>query len=554
MTRAKEIRLESLDHGPGLLPFNLGPTKLITHYHTFLQRIRLDDIEDKISLLRNQLLTYESKLPNNTYSLYELQISYLNSKLESAMYQLKSLEPSRPKRGLIDGLGSVIKSISGNLDHEDAIRYNEALSTLQTNQNSIVSELNNHISINKEWTTKVSSIISQLVENQNLINRTLVTIMDETAHTDYNLIKFAKFAQLLIIISENVVDLLNELISVENSLAFIHASTTHRSMISIDNLNNMINRLREIYGKKYILDLESREYYDIIRPGSYFVDKQLVIIYRFPIVSVDPYDLYKLSIVPNKFRQSYIPSYPFIATNENSFVYMETECPKLKTGYLCDETFYHHIRTQDDCTHQLILKQSLEKTCNLTTIELTKEAMEKIDDQHYTISLPHPTRTRLTCEREDYVELQGSYLVTIPLNCILRTPEFTIINNEDEVKGQPLKIMMIPDIEIPAEKFPQIQLDAINLQTLHSIQRKITLQKPVNVNNSSTDALYHTTAPFYGMLIVTTIILLIVVIRRYKRNHKTSQINDAIESIDEPTYTQLDRAKQHPPATFSLNV
>lgn len=54
MTHAKEIKLESLDHGPGLLPFNLGPTNLITHYHTFLQRIRLDEIENKITLLRGQ--------------------------------------------------------------------------------------------------------------------------------------------------------------------------------------------------------------------------------------------------------------------------------------------------------------------------------------------------------------------------------------------------------------------------------------------------------------------------------------------------------------------
>jgi hypothetical protein len=549
-----EIRLESLDYGPGLLPFNLGPTKLITHYHSFLQCFRLDDIDDKISLLRDQILTYESKLPNNTYSLYELQIRYLNSKLESAMHQLKSLEPNRSKRGLIDGLGSVIKGITGNLDHKDAIRYNKALSTLYTNQSNLASELNNHISIDKEWTTKASLIITQLVENQSLINQTLVTIIDETSHTDYNLIKFAKFAQLLLIISENVVDLLDELVKIENSLAFIHASTTHRSMISISILNKMLSRLREIYGKKYILDLEAREYYDVIKPGSYFIDKQLIIVYRFPIISLDLYDLYMLSITPNKFHQAYIPSYPFIATNHNSFVYMETECPKFKTGYLCDETFYHHVRTQADCTHQLILNQSLETTCNLTTIKLTKEAMEKIDDQHYTISLPHLTRTRLTCEREDYVELQGSYLVTLPLNCILRTPEFTIINKEDEVKGQPLKIMMIPEIENPAEKFPEIQLNSIDLRKLHGIQKKISLEKPLNMNSFSSDILYHTTGPFYGLLIITVIAIAIFFIHRYKKNHRTSEINDETETTDEPTYTQPERVKQHPSATFSLNV
>lgn len=125
MTLTKEIRLESLEDGPGLLPFNLGHTRLTSHFHTFLQRIRLDDIEDKINVLHSQILTFETQLPNDTYILYELQIHYLNNKLKSALTQLKGLEPRRVKRGLIDGVGSVIKSLTGNLDYTDAIHYNK---------------------------------------------------------------------------------------------------------------------------------------------------------------------------------------------------------------------------------------------------------------------------------------------------------------------------------------------------------------------------------------------------------------------------------------------
>lgn len=168
------------------------------------------------------------------------------------MHQLKSLEPNRYKRGLIDGLGSVVKSITGNLDYTDAVHYNNILNNLQNNQDKFLSEYNSHISINKEWTTKASSIITQLVENQNHINATLQTIIKKVSENDYHLIKFARFAQLLAIISENVEDLLDELVKVENSLAFIHASTMHHSMLDIDSLNNMLIKLRDIYGKKYM--------------------------------------------------------------------------------------------------------------------------------------------------------------------------------------------------------------------------------------------------------------------------------------------------------------
>lgn len=51
----EEIQLESLDHGPGILPFKLGPTRIISYYHTFLQDIDLNLIDWHISNLHTQL-------------------------------------------------------------------------------------------------------------------------------------------------------------------------------------------------------------------------------------------------------------------------------------------------------------------------------------------------------------------------------------------------------------------------------------------------------------------------------------------------------------------
>lgn len=81
MTRAHEIKLESLAEGPGLLPYKLGTARLTEQYHTFIQYIQLDDLETNINLVQNQLQTYRSRLPNDTYLLYELQIEYLSNKI-----------------------------------------------------------------------------------------------------------------------------------------------------------------------------------------------------------------------------------------------------------------------------------------------------------------------------------------------------------------------------------------------------------------------------------------------------------------------------------------
>lgn len=125
-------------------------------------------------------------------------------------------------------------------------------------------------------------------------------------------------------------------------------------------------------------------------------------------------------------------------------MYIEAECPKYSNTYLCEKNVAQHIRTEPDCTQELIINQALDGSCHFTKISLAKEAVGKLDDQHYVLSLPRPTKVQLACGRKDFNTLQRSYLFTIPENCYIRAAELTIINDSNEIKGQPLKISKIP--------------------------------------------------------------------------------------------------------------
>lgn len=138
--------------------------RLTTHHHTFIQYINLNDIKDKVTLVQTQLRSYQDRLINDTFSLYEFQINYLYNRLDKVLNQLQTLEPNRVKRGLVDGLGSVIKGITGNLDQSDALKYNEAIRSLQNNQDSMVSDFNSHISLSKEWMAEHGKALTQLID------------------------------------------------------------------------------------------------------------------------------------------------------------------------------------------------------------------------------------------------------------------------------------------------------------------------------------------------------------------------------------------------------
>ncbi|XP_063823802.1 uncharacterized protein LOC135073563 [Ostrinia nubilalis] len=551
ITRSQEIKLESLADGPGLLPHKLGPMRLTTHHHTFIQYVQLDLIQEKVDSIQTQLTSYKSRLINDTHLLYETQIDYLTEKLGKVSVQLKSLEPNRVKRGIVDGLGSVIKSITGNLDHSDAIKYNKAINLLKSNQDKIVSELNNHISINKEWISEHDKILTQIVDNQNKINTTIELILKSNVYNENSLVKYARLAQLLIIISENVEDLAQELIRLENSLAFIRASSTHHSMIDVDTLRSMIIKLKNIYGNEQVLNLEIRQYYDVIKPGSYYTDNQIVFIYKFPIVSREIYSFYHLSIVPNRNNQALIPSYPFLATNEISFMYIETECPKLSNWYLCGDATHHQLRSKPDCINELIVNQILKENCEFSTVTLKKEAMEKLDDQHYVLSFPQPSKVQLLCGRRDYTTLQGSYLITIPVGCHLKTTEFTITNDNDEIRGQPLKLTEIPsDTEKQIRIASHINLNSIDLQGLHRLQDKITMEAPINITDIPLDV-YHTTIPFYVILLASSILAIFIAYRRFNKKRKDSQTK---KKEEHPAPSGDQQHHDAIPATFSLNV
>lgn len=175
--QGQDVTIDSLESGPGILPFKLGNTKIISHYHSFLNSIDLDEIRNQTVLTKIQISDVKLYLNNKSSSLYEPHLHYLENKLDRAISFLNTFGHNRVKRGLINGLGSVIKSISGNLDYTDAIRYNNAITTLQNNEYKLESKINEHISLAKEWSIHSSKILGNIVQNQNNLTEILNTII-----------------------------------------------------------------------------------------------------------------------------------------------------------------------------------------------------------------------------------------------------------------------------------------------------------------------------------------------------------------------------------------
>jgi hypothetical protein len=103
-----------------------------------LQYVKLQELQDIVDSISSQLITSTPELNNRTRFLFQPHINYLKSKLSTVSIQLESFEVNRIKRGLIDGLGSVVKSITGNLDYTDALHFDRAVKEIRNNEEFIL--------------------------------------------------------------------------------------------------------------------------------------------------------------------------------------------------------------------------------------------------------------------------------------------------------------------------------------------------------------------------------------------------------------------------------
>lgn len=550
------IRLDDLSNGPGLLPFRLGKTKIISHDHTFLQEIDLYTIQQLIDSQKLQLTDALNKIPNHKFNLFKHQAIHLSYKLNKISTQLKSFEPRRVKRGLINPLGTIIKSITGNLDNDDALRFENALKILQKNDQESSINYNKHISLYKEMTFQQTQVLSNLSSNQQKLVKAFSFLSNKTSTNSEEITIYSQLFQLFSILSENAQDLSYEISRLENILAFSRTHSMHHSILSINDLITMISKLKAMYSPDEILNLDLRYYYDIISLGSYYIDQRIVIVLKFPIMSPHTYNLYRICPVPNKNSKIILPPFPYIATNSKEFVYMEAECPKIDTWYICAQRASRQTRNQRDCIHHLIHKQEADASCNSIPVSLSKEALLELDSQHYIISFPKQTIVQMNCGQEEQHALQGSFLATVPRNCNIKTPEFTIVNIDDKLRGHAVEIITIPQesSSSSANQSPYYNLTTIDLNKLHNIQHQVMMEVPIKTDTIDFSSIYHTTIPIYIIVILGAAALSVICYLHKGRSGKLNLSHEMPEqTLSSPNSSRMS-LQERKAATFALDI
>lgn len=474
-----------INKNPGILPVKQGQAFLESNEWSIIKTIKLEGIASdlyfnvqKYSEFCAKIMLYNNSHINDSIQL-KVQVEYIR---DEAIEKLQQLIPSkRFKRGLINPIGSLIKVITGNLDHEDAIHYDELITGLKTREQAISSK----VTIISEMLDHVINSTKIMDENTRILNKRFTRIEE--------LLKDASRRESKDFLMSHVISLLNlfinnfrtismKLSDIETSLALSKLSVLHKAVL---NSNELLKILQEISNFGHLMYTANEQNLinleETLTVKTYVKDNEIRFIINVPLVHNVTYNYYKLYPLPVSSNPSsdifvIIPEFPYMLVEGTKYRPIARKCRDITAkDFLCSENDLA-IYTEETCIEQLMqYKQNL-SMCSPRRIYSEDVKIQKIALNSWILFSKFEKILFQKCDDDVIQEqLQGTYLLTIQKPC-------NIFLDGKLIAGQRFHSL------VPAYYKP---VPIINLPQLRENEEKSIAAEPVNLKGVNLDDLQH---------------------------------------------------------------
>lgn len=449
-------------------------------YHTMTHYYDLRQITTKTEDLKRTYLEIIKDLDfRNDFTKVQGLVSTLNSTLRLVENKLNDLHvplsSSRPKRGLINGLGSIIKFVTGNLDFQDQEKYDSIVNHLQKNQQDLQTQIKSQYSINEAVQNNFNKIMALITSNNNEL-KTQFTALKGSGHfsrtrlTDgFTLLEYHQIVLNM---------LLNVIQDIENSLIACKTGILHPSVLDPHTLFLELTKLSKFYGNKF-LNFDNHNLFEIqsyIKVRCYVGIEEIVYFLDVPIVDPEDYMMYHLEPLPTFVGSEFVtilPTAKYFLKSPNKIFPIDQNCPQ---GHLrlCPNYLVSPIDTL--CESKFLLTGSTSECKFIKLITDSNHLKLMLEINKYLLFFPHgDTITIIQQGSTETRTLFGIYLVSPGKDHILYHNQ-TLFAPHNELAGTPI---IITDVALHLSKLQQpekelnlkdLELQEINLQNLHPIE------------------------------------------------------------------------------------
>lgn len=468
-----DVAIQPIDNTNGILllkqghiikqidSFNLACTYNITHLH---------EVSTKLMSLYASTKAAENKTPLvDLHKTYRDQIEHNLNLIDK---KLSFMAPrNRVKRGLINGLGSLVKVITGNLDNEDAIRIENEINNIRSSVNKISNSQKRTVSLAQDTINEFSIQVNKINENENRIASMLKNIT-VNANTVINQLHFL---EIYVQISFSLQLILDKLMLLEDAMSFSQLGIMHPSIINPRNLILEINNLQKISSFKPVVEISMENIHKIEKSmvvKAYSTRHSLTFILEIPSTDDNIYDYIHIYSIPNKQNLTIIPKSKFLALGRDEYAYLEEDCKKISDDtMLCKSLDTRIIEKSEDCIISLIRQQA--GNCTHARLNLKRGKLQKISETTWLTILTAPEISRIQCgPKTKYLKTSNVFLVTVTEDCQINLLNRTLRTHRNIININ--EVIPLPNQNIIHEEEVkyELHLDDLSLDSIHELMNK----------------------------------------------------------------------------------
>ncbi|XP_043213570.1 uncharacterized protein LOC122377530 [Amphibalanus amphitrite] len=301
----------------------------------------------------DQLQTEENHLVDTFRDL--LSIPEARSSARSANIVRRTGRSKRVKRGLIDGIGSVMSSLFGTATESEIKHLDRNVQLINTKEVAMAHAFNGTLNV-------INSTRVATTQNRKAL-RTLQTAMSSMSTSHLKLIRAADNAEALITVSLRVADLaenvrqvtrsLNHLytslVSLSSKLALAQVGILHADLIQSRDLNRVLRKVSKSLPAHFALPFPpsaTRDYVRIVKTKLIPVDDAFHVLFYIPLLhTLHAFDVYRffpyqVPLHSHNISLLYVPNEPrYLVVSENRQQYIQPVDSEIEACLLIKQPF-----------------------------------------------------------------------------------------------------------------------------------------------------------------------------------------------------------------------
>lgn len=362
---------------------------------------------------------------------YITLLNQISSSLKEKFEEI-SFNTRRFKRGLLDGVGSIFKSITGNLDADDGQFFTDSINKLNNDQHQMENLLKNQISVTTQVIKTFNDTIQKLHINEETLNEDMKKIQISLTKINDRVVLVQaelRFVEICEKLTGSYLYLQSNLDDILNSITFARLKIIHSSIITPENLITALQKISQNLVKNNLpLPVKYSKiplYLEIIELEAFQSKSDLVFVLRIPLVEQQLYTLYHLYPIPildNRTGLHHVLSFSqkYIARNDDSLMYIPVKdlstCKQLgNRKKLCSDLYAYPIDSGAACEAQLLKNfRKIPENCESSLVYGQGYNVQKLQDNVWLIIVSEPIRVTINCNMMD------TRITTVNKNAILK--------------------------------------------------------------------------------------------------------------------------------------